>query len=49
LLLQTHAAPINTTNAEIKGTLNTQEILDKPTFNQSNFLTLAETFHWVSG
>ncbi|HLA12029.1 MAG TPA: carboxypeptidase regulatory-like domain-containing protein [Pyrinomonadaceae bacterium] len=38
------AAPINTTNAEIKGSLNSQEILDKPTFNQSNFLTLAETF-----
>ena len=36
--------PINTTNAEIKGSLNTQEILDKPTFNQGNFLTLAETF-----
>src|SRR3546814_4635377 len=26
------------------GSLNTQEILDKPTFNQGNFLTLAETF-----
>ena len=38
------AAPINTTNAEIKGSLNTEEILAKPTFNQSNFLTLAETF-----
>jgi outer membrane receptor protein involved in Fe transport len=38
-------APINTTNAEIKGSLNTQEILDKPTFNQGNFLTLAETFN----
>jgi hypothetical protein len=36
--------PINTTNAEIKGRLTSQEILDKPTFNQSNFLTLAETF-----
>jgi len=38
------AAPINTTNAEIKGSLNSQEILEKPTFNQGNFLTLAETF-----
>jgi len=38
------AAPINTTNAEIKGTLNAQEIIDKPTFNQGSFLTLAETF-----
>ncbi|HWW77460.1 MAG TPA: TonB-dependent receptor, partial [Pyrinomonadaceae bacterium] len=36
--------PINTTNAEIKGRLTAQEILDKPTFNQGNFLTLAETF-----
>ena len=38
------AAPINTTNAEIKGSLNSQEILEKPTFNQGSFLTLAETF-----
>ena len=38
------AAPINTTNAEIKGTLNAQEIIDKPTFNQGSFLSLAETF-----
>ncbi len=37
-------APINTTNAEIKGSLNAQEILEKPTFNQGSFLTLAETF-----
>ncbi|HEX8355211.1 MAG TPA: carboxypeptidase-like regulatory domain-containing protein, partial [Pyrinomonadaceae bacterium] len=40
----TSEGPINTTNAEIKGRLSEQEILDKPTFNQSNFLTLAETF-----
>src|SRR5688572_6737980 len=38
------AAPINTTNAEIKGSLNAQEIIEKPTFNQGSFLTLAETF-----
>jgi len=38
------AAPINTSNAEIKSSLNTREILEKPTFNQGNFLTLAETF-----
>jgi hypothetical protein len=38
------SAAINTTNAEIKGSLNAQEILDKPTANQGNFLTLAETF-----
>src|SRR5687768_12736062 len=40
----TSEEPINTSNAEIKGRLSEQEILDKPTFNQSNFLTLAETF-----
>ena len=38
------ASTINTTNAEIKGTLTSQEIQDKPVFNQGNFLTLAETF-----
>ncbi|HEV2837668.1 MAG TPA: TonB-dependent receptor, partial [Pyrinomonadaceae bacterium] len=38
------AAPINTTNAEIKGSLNAQEITEKPTFNQGSFLSLAETF-----
>ena len=36
--------PINTTNAEVKGTLTEREIEAKPTLNQSNFLTLAETF-----
>ncbi|MGI8639277.1 MAG: carboxypeptidase regulatory-like domain-containing protein [Pyrinomonadaceae bacterium] len=36
--------PINTTNAEVKGTLSEREIEAKPTFNQGNFLTLAETF-----
>jgi hypothetical protein len=44
MVVTADAAPINTTNAEITGSLNTQEILDKPTANQSNFLTLAETF-----
>jgi len=44
VVVTTDAAPINTTNSEIKGSLNAQEILDKPTFNQGNFLTLAETF-----
>ncbi len=44
VLVTSERAPINTTNAEIKGSLNTQEILEKPTFNQGNFLTLAETF-----
>src|SRR6266850_209008 len=44
VLITAEAAPINTTNGEIKGSLNSQEILDKPTANQTNFLTLAETF-----
>lgn len=44
VVVTTDAAAINTTNAEIKGSLNSQEILEKPTLNQSNFLTLAETF-----
>src|SRR5687767_218434 len=44
VVVTTEAAPINTTNAEIKGSLNSQEILDKPTLNQGSFLSLAETF-----
>ncbi len=36
--------PINTTNGQIAGRFTAQEILDKPTLNQTNFLTLAETF-----
>ncbi|MGH9902593.1 MAG: carboxypeptidase regulatory-like domain-containing protein, partial [Pyrinomonadaceae bacterium] len=44
ITVTTDEAPINTTNAEIKGSLSAQEILDKPTANQGNFLTLAETF-----
>ncbi len=44
VVVSTDATPINTTNAEIKGSLNAQEILEKPTFNQGSFLTLAETF-----
>ena len=44
ITVSTSEEPINTTNAEIKGRLTSQEILDKPTFNQGNFLTLAETF-----
>jgi hypothetical protein len=42
--ITSETAPINTTNGEIKGTLNTQEILEKPTLNPGSFLTLAETF-----
>ena len=38
------AAPINTSNAEIKSSLNSREILEKPTLNQGSFLSLAETF-----
>jgi outer membrane receptor protein involved in Fe transport len=44
VVVTSDTAPINTTNAEIKGSLNAQEILEKPTFNQGSFLTLAETF-----
>ena len=44
VVVTTDTAPINTTNAEIKGSLNSTEILDKPTLNQGSFLTLAETF-----
>jgi outer membrane receptor protein involved in Fe transport len=35
---------INTTNAQIAGNLTSDQISEKPVSNQSNFLTLAETF-----
>ena len=38
------APPINTVNAEVKGTLNAQQIADKPTLNPGSFLSLAEIF-----
>jgi hypothetical protein len=38
------APPINSTNFEIKGTLNAQQIEDRPAASQTNFLALAETF-----
>lgn len=38
------APPINTTNAQIAGTLSTEQIQERPVANQGNFLTLAETF-----
>jgi len=44
VLITSDKAPINTSNGEITGSLNSQEILDKPVANQGNFLTLAETF-----
>jgi len=34
VVVTSEAAPINSTNAEIKGSLNAQEIIEKPTFNQ---------------
>jgi len=37
-------APINLTDAQVKQSLTSQEIIDKPTLNPGNFLTLAETF-----
>jgi hypothetical protein len=40
----TDVTQINTTNAEIKGSLSSQEIEDKPTLNPNSFLSLAETF-----
>lgn len=36
--------PINTTNAQIAQSLNATQIQDRPVANQTNFLTLAETF-----
>ena len=38
------APPINTTNAEVKGTLTAQQIMDKPTLNGGSFLSFAEIF-----
>jgi outer membrane receptor protein involved in Fe transport len=45
VVITADAAPINTTNAEIKGSLTAIEIMEKPTFNQGSFLSLAETFN----
>ena len=42
--VRAEAPPINLTNGEIKGSLTAEQILDKPTLNAGNFLTLAETF-----
>lgn len=38
------APPINTVNAEVKGSLTAQQIADKPTLNPGSFLSLAEIF-----
>lgn len=38
------AAPINTSDAQIAQSLSRNQILERPVANQSNFLTLAETF-----
>jgi hypothetical protein len=38
------APPINTVNAEVKSSLNEQQILDKPTISPGSFLSLAEVF-----
>jgi outer membrane receptor protein involved in Fe transport len=37
-------APISLTRAEVKSSLTSEQIMDKPTLNAGNFLTLAETF-----
>src|SRR5438876_5654469 len=44
VIVTSEATPINTTNQQIAQGLTTQEIQDKPVANQTNFLTLAETF-----
>ena len=38
------APVLNTTNAEVKSRLTSEQIMDKPTLNAGNFLSLAETF-----
>ena len=38
------AAPINTSNAQIAGSLTASQIQERPVANQGSFLTLAETF-----
>ena len=38
------APKVNLTNAEVKGSLTADQIMDKPTLNAGSFLTLAETF-----
>jgi len=36
--------PINLTRSEVKSSLTAEQIMDKPTVNAGNFLSLAETF-----
>ena len=38
------ASSVNVTNAEIKGSLTAEQIMDKPSLSASSFLSLAETF-----
>lgn len=38
------APSINVTNAEVKGSLTAEQIMDKPSLSASSFLSLAETF-----
>ncbi|MBA3640709.1 MAG: TonB-dependent receptor [Acidobacteria bacterium] len=38
------ATPINLTRSEVKSSLTSEQIMDKPTLNAGNFLSLAETF-----
>src|SRR6266496_1048428 len=44
VVVTSEAGQINTTNQQIAQGLTTQEIQDRPVANQTNFLTLAETF-----
>ena len=38
------ATPINLTRSEVKSSLTSEQIMDKPSLNAGNFLSLAETF-----
>ena len=38
------APPINLTRSEVKSSLTSEQIMDKPSLNAGNFLSLAETF-----
>jgi len=49
VIVTSEAAPINTTNAEVIGSLNTREIMDKPTFNQGSFLNPGRNVSRLSG
>ena len=41
------AAPVNSTNSEVKSVMNADQIMDKPAINPGSFLNLAEVFAGV--